>query len=444
MPRKRHTLLYPILLLASLLAQAAPPHGLRLDVEGAIGPATRDYVIRALHTAADEQAELVLLCLDTPGGLDSSMRDIIKAILASPVPVVTYVYPNGARAASAGTYILYASHVAAMTPATNLGAATPIPIAPAGTPPEEDKSGKAPRGSTMERKVINDAVAYIRGLATLRGRNADWAEQAVREAVSLEADKALKLNVIDIVAPNVDTLMQQLDGRKVLLPGGERVLNTQGIQLERLTPDWRTQLLATITNPNVAYILMLIGIYGLIFEFAHPGAILPGVMGAICLLIALFAFQVLPINYVGLGLILLGVVLMVAEAFVPSFGVLGIGGITAFVIGSILMFDTGIPGFSIARALIGAIALLAASVLAVTLGLIFKARRRPVVSGAEEMIGALGEAIDERGMVRVHSELWQTTSSIPLHRGQKVRVIGRDGLILRVVPENSSERRESS
>lgn len=448
MASKLGYLLLSLLLLALLQAPAQAAHGLRLDVEGPIGPATRDYVLRALERAAAEQAELVVLRLDTPGGLDSSMRDIIKAILASPVPVVAYVHPKGARAASAGTYILYASHVAAMTPATNLGAATPVSIAPAGvSPPEEEKDkGEKPaaRGTAMERKVVNDAVAYIRGLATLRGRNADWAERAVREAASLEAEQALKLKVIDILAPTIDDLLEQLHGRKVQLPDGERALNTRDLQLESVTPDWRNKLLATITNPNVAYILMLIGIYGLIFEFSNPGAIVPGVAGAICLLVALFAFQVLPINYAGLALLLLGVALMVAEAFVPSFGALGIGGVTAFVIGSIMLFDTDIPGFAIARPLIGAFALLSALVFVVVIGMVLKARRRPVVSGAEEMTGALGVVVDDHGMVRVHSELWRAIGSEPLRRGQQVRVTGRDGLILRVEPANESTKRSTS
>ncbi len=437
-------LFYSLLLsLTALPALAAAPHGLRLDIDGAIGPATRDYIHRALAYAAEQKVELVLLRVDTPGGLDSSMRDIIKDILASPVPVVTYVHPSGARAASAGTYILYASHVAAMTPATNLGAATPVSIGPTAPAPPAGGEGKDDRqmpsgGSAMEHKMVNDAVAYIRGLATLRGRNAEWAEQAVRQAASLEAEQALRLHVIDLMADNVGELMARLDGRKVKVLGEERTLHTAGIELETMAPDWRTRLLATLTDPNIAYILMLIGIYGLIIEFAHPGAILPGVAGAICLLLALFAFQVLPVNYAGLALILLGIALMVAEAFVPSFGALGIGGVTAFVIGSIMLFDTDVPGFAVARSLIGAFALTSVGIFVFVLQMALRARRRPVVSGADELIGAHGEALADfaqAGMVRVHSEMWRAETTAPLKKGQHVRVTGRDKLMLRVEPE---------
>ena len=439
-------LIYSLLLsLVVLPVQAATPHGLRLDVEGAIGPATRDYIHRALAYAAEHRMELVLLRIDTPGGLDSSMRDIIKDILASPVPVVTYVHPNGARAASAGTYILYASHFAAMTPATNLGAATPVSIGPSAPSPapagDGDKEKPAAGGSAMEHKMVNDAVAYIRGLAQLRGRNADWAEQAVRQAASLEAGKALQEHVIDLIADNVDDLMAKLDGRKVKVLGEERTLHTAGIELETMAPDWRSRLLATITDPNIAYILMLIGIYGLIFEFANPGTVLPGVVGAICLLLALFAFQVLPVNYAGLALILLGIALMVAEAFVPSFGALGIGGVVAFVIGSIMLFDSDIPGFAIARSVIAAFALLSIGLFVFILNMAWRARRRPVVSGADELIGAGGEALadfDHNGLVRVHSELWQAQTRTPLHKGQRLRVTGRQGLTLQVEPDNNN------
>src|SRR5690606_22207264 len=309
----------------------------------------------------DRGAPIFIVQLDTPGGLDTAMRDMIKATLASPVPVVIYVAPSGARAASAGTYLLYASHVAAMAPATNLGAATPVQI---GSPPppsskpeqkeeKDDKEEPPVAGTAAERKAINDSIAYIRGLAELRGRNAEWAESAVRTAASLSASAALEQNVIDIVAEDLDDLLRQLDGRRVRVSTGEVQLATRSLEVERIEIDWRTQLLSVITNPNVAYLLMLIGVYGLLLEGYNPGAILPGVVGGICLLLALYAFQVLSVNYAGLALMVLGIALIIAEAFSPSFGALGLGGIIAFVIGSIILMDTEVPGFQIARSLIG-------------------------------------------------------------------------------------------
>jgi membrane-bound serine protease (ClpP class) len=393
-----------------------------VPLEGAIGPASAHFVRRAIERAAKDGTQLVILQIDTPGGLDTSMREVIKAILASPVPVVAFVAPSGARAASAGTFILYAAHIAAMAPGTNLGAASPVSIGGA-MPQKDDKKGGGE--DTMTRKVTNDAVAYIRGLAQLRGRNADWAEKAVREGVSLPADEALKLKVIDHVAPDVPALLKRL--------------GKADAEVKQIEADWRTKVLAVITNPSVAYILILVGIYALIFEFMNPGLVLPGVVGAIALLIALYALHLLPVNYAGLALIFLGIGFMVAEAFLPSFGSLGVGGLIAFVLGSIMLIeDTELPGFEIPYALIGGVAVGSAGFLIFVLGMLVRSRRRPVVSGREEMIGATAEALDDfqdEGWARVHGEQWKVRADRPVRRGQRLRVTGMHGLVLSVEPE---------
>ncbi len=418
-----------------------------LELEGSIGPAASDYVARALEKAAEDQVAVVVLRIDTPGGLDTSMRSIIKQIVASAVPVVSYVAPSGARAASAGTYILYASHVAAMAPGTNLGAATPVQLGglPGGLGREKDQdrgeaegegadptAGKRP-ASAMSQKLVNDAVAYLKGLAQLRGRNVEWAEKAVREAASLPAEEALGEGVIDLVAPDVPDLLAQLQGRAVDLRGKERVLDTQGAIVEHIMPDWRSRLLSVIANPSIAYVMMLIGIYGLIYEFANPGAIVPGTLGTISLLLALYAFQLLPINYAGVALLLVGLALMVAEAFVPSFGALGIGGIVAFVIGSVIMIDTDAPGYGIALPLILSFAVASALAMFGTLSFALKARSRPVVSGSEELIGAIATVVEGKGSggsVRVHGEVWAARSEQPLQAGEQVEIMSIDGLTL--------------
>jgi membrane-bound serine protease (ClpP class) len=410
-----------------------------LRIHDAIGPATSNFFVRTLEDARERGAALGVLELDTPGGLDASLRDMIRATLASPVPVATFVAPSGARAASAGTYLLYASHVAAMAPATNVGAATPIQIGgpPAREPPAEDRQAPPKDMSASERKAVNDAVAYIRGLAQLRGRNADWAETAVRTAASLSANEALEGNVIDVVAADIPELLRKVDGRRVKLADREIVLATQNLSIERVEPDWRTRVLTVLTNPNIAYLLLLVGVYGLLLEGYNPGAILPGVVGAVSLLLGLYALQILPVNYAGLGLMALGVALIVAEAFAPSFGVLGLGGIAAFVVGSIILLDTRVPGFGIARALIGGLALTGAVAFLATGMFVLRSRRTRVVTGVEQLLRETAIALDDferTGLVQLHGEIWRAVSNVPVRKGQRLRVTRVAGLTLEVVP----------
>src|SRR5690242_18191647 len=375
--------------------------------------------------------------MDTPGGLDTSMRAIIKDILASRVPVAAFVAPGGARAASAGTYILYAAHVAAMAPATNLGAATPVAIgAPGGggqgdADKAEGKEGKSAKGeagstsSTMTRKQVNDASAYIRGLAQMRGRNAEWAERAVREAVSLSAMEALNMKVIDLVAEDVPALLKRLDGRKLKAADQERVLQTADAATIAFEPDWRTRFLSVITDPSIAYVLVLLGIYALVFEFSNPGLVFPGVVGAICILIAAYAFHMLPVNYAGLALMLVGIAFMAGELFFPAYGSLGIGGAIAFVIGSVILIDTDIPGYGVPISLVLGIAAAGALFLFLVVGMALKGHRRPVVSGREELLGSTGEVLQDcerEGWARVHSETWRIRCGSSLKAGQRVRV----------------------
>lgn len=441
----------PLLLAAALAlpahVQAEDRQVWLLELDGAIGPASSDYITRNLAAAEAADASLFVIRMNTPGGLDKSMRDIISAILDADVPVATWVAPGGSRAASAGTYILYASHIAAMAPATNLGAATPVAIGggsplptPGGGDEDEDKEDSGTTGTASDRKAINDAVAYIRGLAELRGRNVEWAEAAVRDAASLSASDALAEGVIDLIAKDLDALLAGIDGRSVTLERRQVTLDVAGAEVTRIEPDWRSEFLALITDPNIAYILLMIGIYGLILEFYNPGLGIPGVTGIICLLLAFYALQMLPISYVGVALLIIGIALMITEAFAPSFGVFGIGGAVAFIIGSVMLMDSDLPGYQISLPLIAAFATGSLAIFVFSIGAALRARRHEVVSGREAMIGAPAVAVSdfetkdgmEQGRVRAHGEIWQAVSSVPVTKGQHLRVTGLDGLIIEV------------
>ncbi len=433
-------------ILAAPLSAAAEPSAYLLELNGPVAPVSADYIVRGLQRAADEGAAVVVLRMDTPGGLDTSMREIIRAILSSPVPVVGYVAPSGARAASAGTYILYACQIAAMAPGTNVGAATPVSLFGGVPSPQQEPAKPEPSGAGQPgqirppdaemTKITNDAVAYIRSLAKLHGRNAEWAERAVREAASLPYDEALKLNVIDLVADNLSDLLTKVDGRSVSVAGTARTLNLAAATVVPIEPDLRTRLLGTLTDPNIAYILLLLGAWGLIFEFSHPGIFAPGVIGSICLVLGLLALSIIPINLAGLGLTLLGLGLMAAEAFVPSFGALGIGGLTAFVLGSLMTFDT--PGYRLAWPVVIGAAVVSAALFLLVLSMLVRARRRPVTSGDATLTGTKAKVVawaGEEGEVEAAGERWRARAERPLSAGQSVRVVGRDGLTLRVEPK---------
>ncbi len=434
----------------SPVATAVPTQASRsavlLDIKGPIGPATSDYVERSFDKARQLNAALIILQVDTPGGLETSMRQIIQHILDSPIPVATYVAPAGAHAASAGTFILYASHIAAMAPATNLGAATPVQIGggPISSPQEatpQAQKGKKPK-PTMSDKAMSDAVAFIQGLADLHGRNKQWAEKAVTEAASLSSNEALENNVIDFIATDLAELLQKAHGRQVIVLNEPMKVNSKNLTIIPIEPDWRTRLLSVITNPYIAYLLLLIGFYGLIFEFTHPGTVVPGVVGAICLLLALYALHVLPVNYAGLGLILLGMAFMVAEAFMPSFGILGIGGLIAFIVGAIMLLDTDMPGFGIAWPVIAAIGGTTGVIFISLLTLVVKSQRRPIVSGYQGLIGNEGEVLkweDGTGQILILGERWTAVAKTPIVVGEKVKVTKIEGLILTVEPINNQD-----
>lgn len=454
------------LLLALLFAvrpAAADGVVLQLDLEGALGVATAEYIVDGIRQAEARNANLVIIRMDTPGGLMEPMREIIQAILASSVPVATYVYPNGARADSAGTYILLASHIAAMAPTTHLGAASPVSLGGGEPPPEQpaepgpetppDGGDEAPEqheppvpGTTMERKVLNDAVAYIRGLAERHGRNADWAEKAVREAATLTADAALRENVIDLVAEDRGELLRAINGREVRLEKGQVTIDTENVTVEEVEPSWRIKFLATISNPEIALLLGVIGLYGLLLEAYNPGGVLPGVVGVICLLLAGYALQVIPVNFAGLALIIVGLALIVAEAFVPSFGALGLGGLAAFIFGAIIMFDTGIPGFGISITFVVVFALAVGLSMLFVMSYVIRLHRRGAVSGVGSIVGGTGTAMEDfagSGRVWLEGEAWAAVSEVPVRKNEEVVVRRLDGLTLHVEPLGRQDRTET-
>jgi len=432
-------------MLATLaISNAAAFEVVELEVEDGIGVATADYVISGIEYAEETGADLIIINMDTPGGLVKPMRDIVQAILGSSVPVATYVTPAGARADSAGTYILLASHIAAMNPTTVMGAATPVSIGggdatppPSGGAEEDSEEPPPPNGTAMERKILNDSVSYIRGLAERHGRNADWAEKAVTEAATLTATEALEQNVIDFIAEDRTRLLELIDGHEVTIAGEPVVLETTGATVEPYEANWRIKLLGAISNPEIVLLLGLIGIYGLMYEGYNPGAIVPGVVGAICLLLAAYALQVLPVNYAGLALIFMGIALMIAEAYAPSFGALGIGGIAAFIFGTIMMFDTGVPGFGISLVFVVGLALTFAMLIILLVSFILKLRRRGAVTGNESIIGTIGTAMEDfsgDGKVWLEGEAWHARSAVPISKDQEVVVLTVDGVVIDVEP----------
>lgn len=444
-----------LLLIAALVCLPLPAAAALVkvaEIHGAISPASAAYFLRALEEARRAQAGLLVLRLDTPGGLDAAMRDMIQGILASPVPVAVWVAPSGARAASAGTYLLYASHLAVMAPGTNLGAATPVAIGlggdggrPGADRPEQGRDGKgrAPAAGAMERKAVQDAAAYLRSLAQLRGRNAEWAERAVREAESLSAEEALAQKVIDFVAADLPELLQKAGGRKVRLAAGEATLALEGSTVVTVERTWKERLLAAIADPNIALILMMLGVYGLLFEFYTPGFGVAGISGAICLLLALYALAMLPVNATGALLIVLGIALMVTEAFVPSFGAFGIGGGVAFVAGALMLIDAEVPGLEVSLAFVVPLATASALVLGGAGALALRARKRPPVAGAEAMVGGRAVALEDiagEGWVQAFGERWKARCAAPLVKGTRAKIVAVDGLTLVVEPEDKGER----
>jgi membrane-bound serine protease (ClpP class) len=444
--------LLAFLVLACAPIAAADGTAVVLDLRGAIGVATAEFIINGIEEAEERDASLVIIRMDTPGGLVNSMRDIISAILGSDVPVVTYVAPAGARADSAGTYIILASHVAAMAPTTHLGAATPVSLGggdvgdDGSSGSEKDADSDSDSDSAMERKVMNDAIAYIRGLAEAHGRNADWAETAVTEAATLTASEALEMNVIDVIAVDQAELLQKLNGRELMVNNRSVTLDTEALLIEKIEPSWRIKFLSTISNPEILIILIMVGVYGLWFEGSNPGAVLPGVVGVICLLLAAYALQILPVNFAGLALMIVGIGLIMAEAFVPSFGALGIGGIAAFIFGAIMMFDSGIPGYGISITFVVSFAVIAGLLLLWMISYLVKLRRRGAVTGKESILGSTATAMESfagAGRVWLEGAPWAAVSKVPIEKDQQVVVTAIDGLKLEVEPASATAAAEA-
>lgn len=445
--RSRTPLAWLLVLLGITLALSGPhaEEGAAAEVwmvsfDGALGPATGDLIIRSIADAQAAGARAIIIQMDTPGGLDKAMRDVVKAILSADIVVITYVHPDGARAASAGTYIVYASHIAAMSPATNIGSSTPVSIAPTPSIPstQDGDQDKPPPQDAMMKKVVNDAVAYLQGLAELRGRNIEWAEETVREGTNLRASVALEKNIIDLIAKDVPTLLAELDGREVKLPNRTVTLDVASARVVLVETDWRHELLKVITDPSIAYGLLIFGIYGLILEFYNPGMIFPAVVGVICLLLGAYGLQMLPVNYAGLALMAVGIGMMLGEAFTPTMGVLGVAGVIAFVIGSIILMDSQQPGYEVPLSIIAAFTVTSAGLSLFTIGAAMRMRNQEALTGKEAMVGKQAEVLedfDKQGWVRAFGETWLAESAKPVKKQAIVKIVAVEGLILKVQPE---------
>lgn len=445
--RSRTPLAWLLLLLGTTLALSGPnaeesaaAEVWMVDFDGALGPATGDLIIRSIADAQAAGARAIIIQMDTPGGLDKAMRDVVKAILSADIVVITYVHPDGARAASAGTYIVYASHIAAMSPATNIGSSTPVSIAPTPSIPstQDGDQDKPPPQDAMMKKVVNDAVAYLQGLAELRGRNIEWAEETVREGTNLRASVALEKNIIDLIAKDVPTLLAEIDGREVKLPNRTVTLDVASARVVLVETDWRHELLKVITDPSIAYGLLIFGIYGLILEFYNPGMIFPAVVGVICLLLGAYGLQMLPVNYAGLALMAVGIGMMLGEAFTPTMGVLGVAGVIAFVIGSIILMDTQQPGYEVPLSIIAAFTVSSAGLSLFTIGAAMRMRSQEALTGKEAMVGKQAEALEDfekQGWVRAFGENWLAESAKPVKKQAIVKIVAVEGLILKVQPE---------